>query len=113
MSAEPTLFAPESPLSSQQNGSASSSFSPFQCTPNKPGEHTELSKFDSYINGKATQCESLNTSGDLSTNPASRSSCTSPPFAEQGVVPADSGDNLLMIDQQELLELMQAKLSFS
>lgn len=113
MSVESHLFAPESPLSSQQLGSASSASSPVQGSPNKSGERAELSKFDSYINGKAAQCESLNTSGELSTNPVSRSSCTSPPFAKHEGIAADSGENLLVIDQQELLELMQSKLSLS
>lgn len=112
-SIESNIFAPASPLSSQQNGTASSSFSPVNCALHKAGE-PELSKFDSYINGKASQCESLNTSGELSTNPASRSSCGSPPNVKRDITAADAEENnLLMIDQKELLELMQAKLTFS
>ena len=110
MSVEPQVFTHESPQSPQQAAkSLQSSLSPVQSASNKSFEHADLSKFDSCINGKLVQCESLNTSADYSTNPASRSSCASPPSAEQRASCTTEEQNLVMIDQQEVLELMEAK----
>ena len=92
MSVEQHVFTNESLQSSQHaDGSASSSPSPIQSSPNKSFERADISKFDSCTNGNLVRCESLNTSGDLSTNPASRSSCTSPPFAKQSAMSAANG----------------------
>ena len=107
MSATHYALAIESPFSSEHaEGSATSSPLP---SPDKSFEKTDDCKFDGSINGNLVLCGSLNTSGDLSTQPASRSSCTSPPYARNRDSFGADGQNLVMIDQQELLELMQAK----
>lgn len=90
-----------SPQASQQTeGSDRSSCSIDQSSSPKAFEQN-FYKFESGINGNLMQTEMLNTSGELSTKTASRSCCDSPP---QSGSPVSH-----MLDQNELIQRMQAK----
>lgn len=107
MSATHQAYTIESPLSPK---GAQGSVNSFQnSSSEKSFDKTDDCKFDGSINGNLVLFESLNTSGDLSTQPASRSSCASPELAKSNTKSAGNVQNMVMIDQQQLLDLMQAK----